>query len=163
MKEHPIIFSSEMVKAILCGHKTQTRRVIKKHSIPLGVEDCLTLCPYGQVGDRLWCRETWYSSPDKKEMYGYVADKDIPHGKAYRILPSIHMPRWASRITLEITEIRVERIREISITDIIAEGFYPHPGWPNQMFDKYWDSINAQRGYSWESNPWVWVINFKKV
>lgn len=203
MKEHPIIFSTEMVKAILDNCKTQTRRVIKetiltihdnhkRYWINKGIakyEDGSFQpygewvdCPYGQVGDRLWVRETWYSTSDKKELLGYVADGDFPHGKAYRIRPSIFMYRKFSRITLEITDIRVQRVQEISEEDALAEGITvmqgthqaidykhlkligePEPFTARYHYSALWDNLNLGRGYSWESNPWIWVITFKVI
>jgi len=133
-------------------------------------------CPCGQVGSHLWVRETWYASEvDKKYLIGYKADGDIPHGQGYYVRPSIFMPRSLSRITLEITDIRVERLRDITEEDAKKEGkdstWLTTQGavtWKVQNtnaryeFMKLWDSINAKRGYSWESNPWVWVIEFKR-
>lgn len=113
-----------MVQAILDGRKTMTRRVVKPqpaqgayhhHDEDDGVAFA-NPCSFHKyrycIGDRLWVRETWYSTPDKKELLGYVADSDIPHNQPYRIRPSIFLPRWASRITLEITGVRVERGNE---------------------------------------------------
>ncbi len=184
MKERPIIFSSEMVKAILCGNKTQTRRVIKPQ--PKGVMRIWMFlrvwqfikCPYGQVGDKLWVRETWIVDAQSDEM----KPSDIPTDSEvwYKTSPPLpdsfnkwrsgrFMPRWASRITLEIIGIRVERVQEISYEDILAEGIkdlgegrsiYKPDYLVEDEFIELWDSINAQHGYSWESNPWVWVIEF---
>jgi hypothetical protein len=204
MAEHPIIFSTDMVKAILEGRKTMTRRVIKPqphipilaHSVAIAElsRDLLKRCPYGQVSDRLWVRETWatndfftgISSNDLKELYYeqkgvqlfYRADCDpwhTKHGFTVRWRPSIFMPRWASRITLEITELRVERLQEITDRDCEREGldnpcgYYcdeavghvDHQGTINN-FAKLWDKLNAKRGYGWDTNPWVWVISFKR-
>jgi hypothetical protein len=210
MKERPIIFNTENVKAILEGRKTQTRRVIKHPEKYDHIRDCAFCCPYGQVGDRLWVREAFVIETDVTEepsgrpfKYDYEWGLLIPHYKAtdpdpelvdeedrkigWR--PSIHMPRWASRITLEITEIRVERLQEITDSDIAQEGIeitFHKPGdfgidnpcttgvvdLPNghrvystarECWIRLWDSLNAKRGYSWESNCWVWVISFKPV
>lgn len=204
MKERPILFSGEMVRAILDGRKTQTRRVCKVayhagewahaahpardgmpvfwwdgadgRSIPGRAEftqqayETGAVCPYGQPGDRLWVRETWncidtgratqqqdwvrYRATDGEEMYWRS---------------SIHMPRWASRITLEVVGVRVERIQDISEADAWAEGvtpavsvIIPHDA-ARRSFSGLWDSINAQRGYGWDANPWVWVVKFKQV
>ena len=181
MKERPIIFSGEMVRAILDGRKTQTRRVIKPqpdhiHTFQKGIllpqiGDKEIRCPYGQPGDRLWVRETWAkNNPVLDAKVCYRADLMSPDlGKPWK--PSIYMPRWASRITLEIVNVRVERVQEITEADVIAEGIGaftlargvlsdapPDPRW---KFIELWNSINANRGYGWEINPWVWVIEFK--
>jgi len=128
-------------------------------------------CPYGQPGDRLWVRETWNSS----QLIGWKPS-ELPHTVPiyYRAddpeampiwRPSIFMPRWASRITLEITGVGVERVQEISEEDAKAEGISA-PGYPDvahEMFAELWDTINAKRGFGWEKNPWVWVITFKAL
>lgn len=201
IKERPILFSSPMVRAILEGRKTQTRRVVtakypKQLSIPIektvrvevnsvGLFRCVSSdfpnggvrypfpdCPYGKVGDRLWVRETWLVAEDMHSDATpyYKADgEDIPG--PWR--PSIFMPRKLSRITLEITDIRVERLRDISLKDIQAEGIeIPRNGihavehWREEMFQNWvkgWNAINGKRGFSWESNPFVWAINFTPV
>ena len=206
MKERPIIMNTENVKAILDGKKAQARRVIKpqfKRLLSI-YNDCSIetesifrsgrqriRCPYGQVGDRLWVRETWAIkgcgsrvSLDKEtwsegfpvERLQYIAtdvapippeladDSKTPYWWNKR--PSIFMPRWASRITLEITEVRVERVQEARLGDRIAEG-YPYNFCPDedvfQWFKDLWDSLNAKRGYGWDTNPWVWVISFKRL
>ncbi len=176
----PIIFNTDMVRAILDGRKTQTRRVIPRDvvtknaiaSIIRGGELGFTKCPYGQVGSKLWVRETWVPTFQGLDCL-YKADET---GKPSLFpvsgwKPSIHMPRWASRITLEITEVRVERLQEISEEDAIAEGIPPFA--PNgkvqsstipcKHFSTLWDSLNAKRGYGWETNPWVWVISFRRA
>jgi len=215
MKEHPILFSGEMVRAILEGKKTQTRRVIKSTGTVSPVQSsweewepgifgsCATdgttaiiKCPYGSPGDRLWVRETWAKvwngetclHPDKPCKgticegchVEYKADSGDPYPGEWppeevcdetpRWKPSIHMPRWASRITLEVLNVRVERVQEITAADCWAEGIrrLEDPSTPLQKssralddFHMLWDSINAKRGYSWESNPFVWVVEFK--
>ena len=204
-KERPIIFSTEMVKAILDLKKTQTRRVIKPqptwtdgtycvwgHTFAMGlgkmlIEEMLAYCPYGQVGDRLWVRETFcepsnsvpFSHPAYHySPYLYAADDNkmfIPlggnwyqHNNDFKWSPSIFMPRLASRINLEITNIRAERVQDISDKDVQEEGC-KYPQWQGSFtswkgaYKALWDSINAKRGYSWESNPWVWVIEFKVI
>ena len=200
MKESPIIFSGEMVKAILEGSKTQTRRIIKHKD---GVDDAyrrqLSLqdtgrekdwiietklgetlerdYPYGTQGDRLWVRETIDNGRDPKNPQvvtpTYRADgskvkmelawyQGISKGKT---TSSIYMPRWASRITLEIESIRIERLQEITEEDAIAEGiFVESPSVRHIDFFEYlWDSINFSRGYGWQTNPWVWRIQFRKI
>ncbi|KKM60010.1 hypothetical protein LCGC14_1546180 [marine sediment metagenome] len=128
-------------------------------------------CPYGQVGDRLWVRETtWRGQLGVKPIY----DADLTDSQradlwddGWRKHPSIFLPRRASRITLEITEVRVERVQDISETDCEREGtpmVAPRPsGVDRNDFHVLWDSLNAKRGYGWEVNPWVWVISFKVV
>ena len=200
MKEHPILFSTEMVQAILEGRKTQTRRIFKgttEHREPYNPaylerwrsnDGWKQICPYGQVGDRLWVRETFKHFANKwdgtnwQSCITYKAgnltvydswDYEPPREKWWNkstILdhwqPSIFMPRWASRITLEITDIRVERLQEITEEDAVAEGIMPeqHPfdAPPAMRYATLWDSINGKK-HSWESNSWVWVIEFKKI
>ena len=197
MKEHPILFSTEMVKAILEGRKTQTRRVLKPQPDRGGWwKVCTTIfdhnisefCPNGQVGDRLWVRETWadmvcLASTEKGKGKGesnpiYKATADSTELKILQghWKPSIFMPRGASRITLEITDIRVQRLQEISLEDCVNEG-YPlgMPKWnetPNEKqieiskvmrfawYEGIWNSINGKK-YLWESNPYIWAITFK--
>ena len=196
MKERPILFSGPMVRAILEGRKTQTRRVVKPTMTPPRVapqhmepwivdgewqEDDNDLpcwagfhpdypgeakwftCPYGRTGDRLWVRETWamhfgelrYRASERPGSY--YAD-----AKGWR--PSIFMPRALSRITIEIVGVRVEQVQQISETDMRAEGLeFAAAGEPVAGFSVLWDEINAARGYSWASNPWVWVLTFKRV
>ncbi len=179
MKETGILFKGDMVRAILGGRKSQTRRVFKKQP-PKGFvykgDDSNPylpgesthywmdgyafwrprLCPYGQVGDRLWVRETSYAPPKPlKDCLGYAADGDHPHDCSYRVVPSIHMPRWASRITLEITGVKVEKQLDITLEDAIAEGFGDEREF-NELFLK----LNPHlRGV----NPWNWALTFKVV
>ena len=130
-----------------------------------------SVCPYGQVGDRLWVRETYVPyKPELKDrrMCIYKADLDKATADKITWKPSRFMFKWASRIWLEITEVRVERVQEISQNDVLAEGLL-HPnryGWLKDVTDIYfqmlWDSINGKK-YPWSSNPWVWVIEFKGV
>lgn len=144
-------------------------------------------CPYGQPGDRLWVRETWALVPrtayagsdgvqqtlrpdDNHDAAIYRAGWDRVAPGHWR--PSIFMPRWASRITLEVTGVRVERLQDISEADARSEGV-ARGRWTNLgtsasseyvgSFAELWDTINGKRGYSWESNPWVWVVEFKRV
>lgn len=214
MKERPILFNGDMVRAILDGRKTQTRRLVKAWQ-GSGVEITKSKsksfwdvtdkgiifdnikCPLGKVGDQLWVRETWQSvhfsfdmesgyaddwyeseqilkGPDYFYSTCYAADpnwtSDI-EDRGFSWRPSIHMPRWASRITLEITDIRVERLQDISEADALAEGVRTEADaaadgatWydrPRRQFRFLWQSINGHE--SWEENPWVWVIEFKRV
>lgn len=171
MKERPIIFSSPMIRAILEGRKTQTRRIIKPQPDrnglwPRGSAPGASSydCPCGQSGDRLWVREAFVS------MNGYVFYRaDALPGREHimKYQSPIHMPRWASRITLEITKIRVERVQDISEADAIAEGCEQPSGVPTgphfmrQVFRGVWDSIHGP--CSWGENPWVWVLEFKRI
>lgn len=224
MKERPILFSGEMVRAILDGRKTQTRRVIRlpkhleHHHIdkwawpgtlgwqPMEKKSDPIKCPYGQPGDRLWVRETWRIADMLVDGY----ERDAPYwlqfhadaavygiegsegnekirpaeyqgvgenglsvdSKFGKWRPSIHMPRWASRVTLEIVDVRVERLQNISEKDVHSEGILergtierlgPEMRVYYSGFADYWDFENAKRGFPWDSNPWVWVVEFKKL
>jgi hypothetical protein len=253
VKERPILFSGAMVRALLDGSKTQTRRVLKKQpyisrtnppqfsDIEVGdififpdyfpttpvrgsvIAECKSIgtyhcmgqrefaekhSPYGVPGDRLWVRETWHAhwgpptpgarivtdaavrqqdgsiaqaSADEPLSVHYAADtaSDAPFGRKWK--PSIHMPRWASRITLEVTGVRVERLQSISDEDARAEGtpcyvcdraldgdgdadcHCFHRQASASDFRILWDSLNAERGYGWDINPWVWCISFRRV
>lgn len=248
MKEGPILFSAPMVRAILEGRKTQTRRVVKPQlradttGFLTGLEgDLLThwpinggdytgpgiSCPYGQPGDRLWVRESWqyanwteegepyirYAADGAQELFdvGQIPDDwfdrlegiwaglstpenyEIDNRAAdRRWRPSIHMPRWASRISLEITDVRVERLQDLSEADAIAEGVDPargvlgdddmmvpaimsahdmgnldKPMMPAAIarFVLLWDSINGKNPgvTNWNANPWVWVVSFRRL
>ncbi len=168
MSEKPILFSGEMIRAVLDGRKTQTRRVVKPQPVGLWAAPGKSRCPYGQPGGRLWVRETFYPERSHRGPVSYRAtwprDDDPPDG-GWK--PSIFMPRWASRITLEIVSVRVEQVQDISEDDARAEGVDDgtgqtrplHPYW----FRALWDSINSKRGYGWEKNPWVWVVAFRRV
>lgn len=180
-KEHPILFSTTMVQAILAGNKIQTRRIVKdmhKNRLEKFVSGFWPFrenqkgnlvrveCPYGKMGDRLWVRETWARYKDGQYAYkASMRDNAIVIGNPWK--PSIHMPRSAARIILEITEIRLERLQSITRGDAMSEGC-PFPNMadgsnPVYWFSSIWDPINAKRGFPWHSNPWVWVITFKKI
>lgn len=225
MKERPILFSAPMVRAILAGTKTQTRRVVKPQPstgwefeappvfgritsphpkqgrfgvfIRKGVgtdfpQIDLIPCPFGKPGDRLWVRENFYQDGQWSLRLGrepddprggfwsatsrviYAADgtplPDPIPGNQWRSRPSIHMPRWASRITLEITDVRVERLQDISGMDAKREGVSvpahtPEDGadldYARRGFRRLWEEIHG--GGSWEKNPWVWAIEFKRL
>ena len=190
MKERPILFSGAMVRALLADTKTQTRRIVKPQ--PQMVTNNRTLpwegdpaalmrlmeiqgkhCPYGQPGDRLWVRETWAhgvqamaAASDEDGPFVYAADGSTQGRLGERWRPSIHMPRWASRITLEITGVRVERLQDISEADAIAEGVtnslhLTGGRFARENFAHLWWTINGDG--NWEANPWVWVMQFKRL
>lgn len=201
MRERPIIFSAPMVRAILDGRKTQTRRVVKpqpsselladfaeiramrgsNRSDAQMLSDCLS-CPYGAPGDLLWLREA-FSGPWCMEAQGgmaatppskwgatsriwYWADGSPTHGDWTRPRPSIHMPRWAARITLEIESVRIERLQDISEADAEAEGvrnsLHLQGGrFARDNFAHLWWTINGDG--SWEANPYVWVVTFRRI
>ncbi len=202
-KTRPILFSGPMVRAILDGRKTQTRRVVKPQpeyvgpaggqadpgswgwetsdgywvlldqSLPHSGYERRLRCPFGQPGDRLWVRECFAFGTQDKQVF-YRADRLPGHANTLRWRPSIHMPRWASRVMLEVTGVRVERVQSINPADALAEwcSAEQHSGGLGdpcdelrllQSFQYLWDSINAKRGFGWEQNPWVWVVEFKKV
>lgn len=217
MAERPILFNAVMVRAILAGRKTQTRRAIRPQpyidgsgnfcwngiifgqdiaGVPLAralasqnpsSRTGRVLCPFGKIGDRLWVRETWMDltgtgighldTAGKPMRYAYGAES--PSGSAsdearkdfgLKWRPSIHMPREACRLVLEITDVRVERLQTISDADAIAEGLMQaeggswlpgpcdHPAW---AFHLLWNQVYGES--SWDSNPWVWVIEFKQI
>lgn len=242
VNEKPILFSGPMVRAIMDGRKTQTRRVVNtgrfdqihwdlslvegsliRHSktgivfntpgggLAKSMQDRVVRCPYGKPGDGLWVRETFYQPADgymdassewvhtwirSKSQLVYAADqeavdtswKSTPFKHCLLKRPSIHMPRWASRLNLGVLNIRAERLQDITETDALKEGFETSPcaacdergywaneseicedcagdGWHSarQNFIATWDSLNADRGYSWSVNPWVWAIEFKRI
>jgi hypothetical protein len=224
MKERPILFSAPMVRAILDGRKSMTRRVVDRDlwdalddgvpsdqqrietdDTPMGGVPATRFCKYGQPGDRLWVRETWavakpWDNVKPKDLakendevtqlaVDYKADKQRIWGNTGtcgKTRPSIFMPRWASRITLEIISVRVEQVKDISAGDAISEGiriekaagmiegedcymmttnsgYMRGPGGAIAAFRNLWDSINDARGYGWDVNPWVWVIEFRRV
>lgn len=188
--ERPILFSGPMVRAGLAGRKTQTRRIVKLGGIldfergPDGVWRFRTesgvkaiRCPYGVPGDLLWGRESWSESD---RGCAYMADHPgDPRGLGWR--PSIHMPRWASRLTLRVTDVRVERLNDISEADAIAEGVFPETayggllvGWlpAEDQRDRFF--VTARSAYralwehlhgpgSWIENPFVWAVSFEPV
>jgi hypothetical protein len=209
-RERPILFSGTMVRAILAGAKTQTRRPVKMHADGSSYDRCR----YGAPGERLWVRETWQTpwfgatqmfqpSPEAAALYSvpggsvrvvHAADWTGPRARLWR--SPYHMPRWASRLTLEVTGVRVERLQDICEEDARAEGAgwddedwwrgtpgrqYPcvacsgaGPGIPELChplakgppyrcdFGRLWDAINGKRA-AWATNPWVWVIAFRRL
>ena len=251
--ERPILFSGQMVQAILAGRKTQTRRVMKPQPVGLELDpdymvngecpsrwfrfdpgtnarleyarpavrrkaskgqrektkgwqrsrygsdgpqwtesEVIGLCPYGLPGDRLWVRESfgaWFRgyswrdtfcaqrTQDRCDQIFYRATHNYPDDDQ-KWIPSIHMPRWASRITLEVTAVRVQRVQEISEEDAKAEGAMyvdggeiGHSGWRHDFKDVFatakasflWQVVNGRRGFGWEVNPWVWCISFRRI
>jgi hypothetical protein len=188
MKERPILFSTPMVQAILQGRKTQTRRIVKnqcEHTLLDNYGLCrhcdhgtgYYLCKYGKQGDVLWVRETWLSDErgsidGKSECIYYKADLPDPNVWNGFWKPSIFMPKRISRIRLEIISVRAERLCDITEEDAIAEGIekkegiYDHVNGginrePSDVYAELWDKINGTG--SWIKNPWVWVIQFKKL
>lgn len=209
MKESPILFNGDMVRAVLAGQKTQTRRPMKPIPVYPDAFDGLRReihdgqvhfwasgaelpahkfrCPYGQPDDRLWVKETHARHPQFAEV-AYRADgEEFEDADGFtwhpKWTPSIFMPRALCRITLEITDIRVERVQNITSDGAIAEGAYEvrkvgddiaHATWtmdgldwrydtPREAFAATWDSLYAARGLGWDVNPWVWVITFKRA
>lgn len=188
-KERPILFSGEMVRAILEGRKTQTRRIVKDRKDWAIQNDntfgkvwgnsVLMDSPFGKPGDRLWVRETFINDTEADEQPCFYFKADCENPEIWRWSPSIHMPRSAARIFLEITNIRVERLNDISEEDAKAEGIVGgkicingSAGWGSNekmpdvykskwSFAELWESINGKD--SWKKNPWVWVIEFKKL
>jgi hypothetical protein len=183
VKEKPIIFNSEMVRAVLDGRKSQYRLVIKPQpaecqslardcASPSGFswisdayEDFYLKCPYGVPGDRLWVRETWQKCTGCNPMPGILYRATCNFFPAHKWKPSIHMPRWASRILLEITDIRVERLQDISRQDAFKEGCIDRRpvSTCNDDFKELWNSINEAKGFGWDQNPWIWCICFKVI
>jgi hypothetical protein len=214
MRERPILLNAEMVRAVLDGRKTQTRRIIQSPAKSMQAngqkvidyrepgdkwygdhvfsmrnqsgtwcdytkEQFLAKCPFGAVGDRLWVRETFrvHSRATDVSTLVYKASERqswteqthrVPIAKCNKLVspekwtPSIHMPRWASRIKLEITGVRVERLQDISETDARAEGITGSLVRDvTAAYSALWQSINGEE--SWQANPWVWVIEFKRV
>ncbi len=194
MMDKPIIFSTEMVRAILEGRKTQTRRVIKPQPasgvrksvfVKSGLEDGHgreIKIPY-QPGDTLWVRETWCKFGDiigvneDADIYYYKADYPCPVDKSIKKWrPSIHMPKGVARIWLEVTAVRVERLQDITPYDAWNEGCRIGNSFPwehhipelqqqcrDVVFRGLWDGLHEKRGFGWEINPWVWVIEFEVI
>ncbi|PFG24585.1 hypothetical protein ATH90_3395 [Pseudomonas lurida] len=191
IKERPILFSAPMVRAIPEGRKTVTRRAVKGSGLNFLADftpEYVALpenrfCPYGKPGDRLWVRETWARvgncDPGYLTFGATYPDclppdlENIPAASDIRWKPSIHMFRRDSRILLEITDVRVERLQDISRADIRAEGLQCPPelgsddvspnyrDWYPAAWRELWESINGDD--SWTANPWVWVVEFKRV
>lgn len=191
MKERPIRFNSDdEVRAVLDGRKTMTRSPVvwpawahdvevDNHGEVFGCDcdgDWLPLsCPYGEPGDRLWVRETWREVGSTQMSDGSIPEWGRVDEVVYKASdtwrgpwrPSIHMPRWACRITLEVVRVRVERVQDITPADAMAEGIETLSGIPTVNavadFAALWDLVYAKRGYRWNVNPWVWVVEFKRT
>lgn len=208
VKERPMLFSAPMVRALLDGSKTQTRRIMKPQPVPIPgepgkhwwpsnaaqsmmrVEDGFQkhpgifddACPHGQPGNHIWVRETFCLDDDGHEEWpvfradGAKLPQRQPTREPARWTPSIHMPRWASRILLEIVSVRVERLNNCSEADALAEGVKAEPcdhvrlsceeigccgPTGKGMYAALWDQINGAG--AWAASPWVWVIEFKRV
>jgi hypothetical protein len=205
MNEKPILFSGEMVRALLDGRKTQTRRLIKMRDGSLCDDADIPCyapeegeqranfvmdysktfpqwqqldCPYGKIGDRLWVREKWQALSGEGRWWHQVKREDRPllnwawtnpiepsfEQVPPRWLPGIHMLRMACRINLEIINVCVEKLQEITADDIEREGAIAKPTEINDavsVWSALWDSINADEGKRWDDNPYVWVIEFK--
>ncbi|MCM2361536.1 hypothetical protein [Pseudomonas sp. SR18] len=197
IKERPILFSAPMVRAILEGRKMVTRRAIKVqphidasgnfcvgssnygqdgYGKPVTKHFIRGCCPYGKPGDRLWVRETWArirvaQAPEQEWVVFRESDNRTDYGGPWK--PGIHMFRRDSRILLDITEVRVERLQDISRADIRAEGLQCPPemasddaspnyrDWLPTAWQELWESINGAG--SWTANPWVWCVSFKRV
>jgi hypothetical protein len=161
MKERPIIFSTESVRAILAGRKTQTRRVLKPQPDFTLAEPQERICPFGKPGDRLWVKERFTHYQRGIDMATtvvvYSADYD-EFNQPYHWKSPMFMPRKYSRITLEIVNVRCEQILDMPREDVFAEGYATECDFVNS-----WNALNAKRGYSWDSNPYVWVLEFKRV
>jgi len=200
-RERPILMNGESVIGIIDLRKTQTRRVVKGRIALDWLQPGMFspryvalpenyLSPYGYAGDLLWVRENCaiginddgelacdYFADGKRRVFEQTIYNEADRGWLTYIndgrRPSIFMPRWASRITLKITNVRVERLQEISLNDVKAEGIGPFtfakgvlsdsPPDPRWKYIELWNSINAKRVYTWDSNPWIWVIEFKPI
>ncbi len=195
MKERPILFSAPMVRALLDGHKTQTRRPLTfnlanacTHAGGATSPAVLSHCPYGQPGDRLWVREAWrtYKSLDECPPrsiesgagLSYIADEITKPDGFGRYRHARFMPRWVSRITLEVVVVKVERLWDIDANGAIAEGFLKTGDSTTEFsarvrafhaFSSGWNAIYAATyaatglHLGWGANPWVWVVEFRRV
>lgn len=203
VRERPMLFQDAMVRAILSGQKTQTRRVVNPYPPALrtifgyrpsaifpqqdgtyvaftdGHEGMTFSCPYGRSGDRLWVREAWRVHKDAD----HLPPRDLPQALTVRFeadgapdrecgkyRPPMFMPRWACRLVLEVASVRVERLHEITEADCIAEGCpgghgaipgYGYHATPQEHYRWLWEQINGEG--SWALNPWVWVVEFRRV
>jgi len=178
MKERPMMFTGATVQAILEGRKTQTRRIVKPQPLIGPCRSCLLMSPLGMPGEHIWVKETWAETHNAKRTTAYVYRSDDPEIKVKRWRSAMFMPRRASRINLEITDIRMERLQDVTDSDAKAEGIYLHSShglynadhtkmWGGRTrvegYRALWDSLNEKRGFGWNKNPWVWVITFKRI
>jgi len=180
MTERPILFTGPNVLKVIAGRKTQTRRIVKPELDPkthspwlspdgmwrwmtgvISYGDDERRCPYGVPCDRLWVREAWrLRSADR--TVAYRADCAPHEDEHWRWKPSIHMPRWASRLTLEITAVSVERIHGISRADAIAEGYADEErASPTDAFHNAWNALHGDG--AWQRNDWVWALTFRRL
>ena len=173
MKERPILFSLPMIKAILEGRKTMTRRLLKQQPLDImpmnAPNEWVTLdtkeptphgkiikCRFGVPGDCLWVRETFHIDEGDNIPF-YKASEE--HHEIFKWKPSIFMPRWASRITLEITNVRVDKLVTLDYNDAIKEGFESV-----EQFKILWDKINSKKeNCLWQNNPYVWILEFRRM
>lgn len=159
-----ILFNGAMVRALLAGAKTQTRRPIRgcverggQYSPERHYQGWYPKCPYGKKGEYLWVRETfWAKKKGDAVRYRADAEAELTLGEAWTWKPAIHMPRWACRILLKVKDVRVERIQEMHPEDFRAEG-------TKRDFPQAWDAIYQGQGLGWSANPWVWVVEFQRV
>jgi hypothetical protein len=190
--ERPILFNGEMVRAILEGRKTQTRRVVNPRPDARPQADYVDgvwyeqdqygdpypiRCPYGEVGDLLWVRETFIAvggmeSPNVRVVYKASGDPEGIWTSGIAWKPSIHMPKKFARLWLEVTGVRVARVQDITEEDAEKEGvvrdetrrhWYSIPQTSKEAFRRVWDGIYGKNGNGWERNPWVWVVEFERV
>lgn len=187
VRERPILFAPRLVRAILDGNKSVTRRVVRQAFPPDKFEKSAVLgmftCPFGDEGDRLWVRETWQHEANGCDDHRcgqpthifYRATEVAPETMTWR--PSIFMPRWASRLALVVTKVRAERLHSITEEECVREGVTPEAhaikiaaikggrfeGKPHRaQFVHGWTKIHlAREHYQWDANPWVWVIDFR--
>ncbi|MDH0031358.1 MULTISPECIES: hypothetical protein [unclassified Acinetobacter] len=170
MKERPILFSTEMVKALLDGRKTQTRRIVKGFSpeaIHFSVgSDQDANCPFGKIGDQLWVRESFGTKirnvgGTPHESFAYIATNS---NEPVKWKPAIQMSRSACRLVLEITNIRVERLQDISEEAATAEGMIADDDYcAEEYFSMFWNKRYGWAEKGWNANPWVWVVEFKVI
>lgn len=185
MSEKPILFSGEMVRAILAGRKTQTRRVVRNKTALEWLDGVFTpkfvadpgnfLSPYGYTGDSLWVREKWQAQNQDGFWWHEIKTGRELHNWAWtnpvepafdevppRWLPGIHMPKPACRLWLDVVDVRVERVQEITHFDAIAEGMSVDQH-ARIEYKNLWNEINEKRGFGWNVNPWVWAVTFNVV
>lgn len=186
MKERPILFQGWKINKILNWDWSKGNMQIRRVVITIPPITNPMKCPYGQPGDLLWVRETWGTVPEKNDIK--PSDLDLHTTIFYRAnealwgrkydehncnkwRPSIYLPRWASRIDIEIVDIRVERVQEITHDEALMEGVDPDASYNDHgtgliykdTFAQVWDSINAKRGYGWNANPFCWVVEYRLI